>query len=69
MFIISKKKIVFIVSCFIILTFLISIAYIRHKKTYETVALPEKNKTIVLDAGHGMPDGGATEKRSNRGRY
>ena len=36
--------------------------YNNSKKTIETVSTPATDKIIVLDAGHGSPDGGATSK-------
>ena len=32
------------------------------EKSIQIVALPVSNKVIILDAGHGMPDGGAASK-------
>ena len=33
--------------------------------TVQTVALPVSNKTIVIDAGHGVPDEGAQSSTRN----
>ena len=58
MFIISKKRILFI-------TIMIMASVVRFEmfkepeNAIETVALPVTGKTIVLDAGHGYPDEGA----------
>ena len=58
MLIIRKKRILFITIVIIIL--LMSFAIINNNnKTISTVTLPATNKTIVLDAGHGLPDEGA----------
>lgn len=58
MFIISKKRILFIATMFIIsvITF---VGLEKEEKTVETVTLPVTGKTVVLDAGHGSPDEGA----------
>ena len=58
MFIISKKRILFIT--IMIMFSIISFELIDKKEsTIEIVTLPVTNKTIVLDAGHGSPDEGA----------
>ena len=62
MIILRKKRIIFILSCFI---FSVCAFYLFQSKesnlgeTIETVSLPVSNKVIVLDAGHGTPDEGA----------
>lgn len=58
MFIIDKKRILFII--IIIMVSVISYELFKGRKnTLETVTLPVTGKTIVLDAGHGYPDQGA----------
>ena len=58
MFIISKKRILFIAT--MIMVSIVSYVSFREKyDTVETVTLPVTGKTIVLDAGHGSPDEGA----------
>lgn len=55
----TKKRLI-ILSIFLL--FVISICVINQfiePETKETVALPVSNKVIVVDAGHGEPDGGA----------
>ena len=62
MLVISKKRILFIISvvCVSLLAFSFKIAKNDlNNITTETVALPVSNKVIVLDAGHGGEDGGA----------
>lgn len=48
---------------FILLCLIVSIAYskniVNNKKTINTMSVPVSNKTIILDAGHGIPDEGA----------
>ena len=58
MLILRKKRIFFIMAMITlsISTFLISN---KNKDTIQTVSLPVSGKTIVLDAGHGLPDKGA----------
>ena len=58
MFVISKKRILFIAT--IIMVSAISFVWLNKKgDTVEIVSLPVTSKTIVLDAGHGYPDEGA----------
>lgn len=61
MFIITKKRIGFILMT--ILISVISFSLSSNKDdTIQTVSLPVTGKTIVLDAGHGYPDYGAESK-------
>jgi N-acetylmuramoyl-L-alanine amidase len=69
MVVFNKKRIEIIVSCVIIALFVFSIQIsnknnIKEKdsdnnKTLETTATPASGKTVVIDAGHGVPDEGA----------
>ncbi|MCF0124994.1 MAG: N-acetylmuramoyl-L-alanine amidase [Clostridia bacterium] len=66
MVVINKKRIQIITGCILIslFTFLFQIG--RKEKAVEikeTVATPISNKTIVLDAGHGIPDEGAQSSK------
>lgn len=67
MIIIQKKRVIFIAFC-VIFAFSFWIAkdfteqYSKNMKTIETVSTPATDKIIVLDAGHGIPDGGASSK-------
>lgn len=63
MFVINKKRLLFILSSVSIGLIVPSIVFM-HNNTIETFAIPVTNKTIILDAGHGNPDGGAS---SNNG--
>ena len=57
MVVLSKKRLSFIVGCLFIAIF--SFMFITSKKeenTVPTVSLPVSGKTIVVDAGHGVPD-------------
>ncbi len=60
MLIIRKKKIVIMFSILSLIVVACYVAIIPQKtNSIETVSLPVSNKTIVLDAGHGIPDEGA----------
>ena len=57
MLIIRKKKVVIMFSILSLILVACYVAIIPQKeKSIETVSLPVSNKTIVLDAGHGIPD-------------
>ena len=68
MVIFSKKRIEIIISCVIIALFVFSVQISNKKNNkeqnnkrefqniVETTATPASGKTIVLDAGHGVPD-------------
>ena len=58
MLIISKKRIIFIITI-IMATTISFICFSKSKETALTFTLPVTGKTIVLDAGHGYPDEGA----------
>ena len=56
----NKKKRLVILGIFLLLVISICvIMQFKEPETKETVALPVSNKVIVVDAGHGEPDGGA----------
>lgn len=54
MFFLSKKRIM-VLGIFLLAVLAIGISQIFIEP--ETVALPVSNKVIVIDAGHGEPDG------------
>ena len=58
MLIINKKRISFILIMIMVSVISFSIST-KTKNTIQTVSLPVSDKTIVLDAGHGLPDEGA----------
>ena len=58
MIIFNRKKIVFILSC-IIVSVLVFNFETKNIQTIETSSTPVSNHTVILDAGHGLPDGGA----------
>jgi len=57
-FIINKKRVIFIIIMVIVSVMSFNIVD-KQEDTVFTVTLPVTNKTIVLDAGHGLPDEGA----------
>lgn len=58
MIILSKKRISIVLGCVLvgIFTFMLQSSRIPEKETIETVTLPVSGKTIIVDAGHGVPD-------------
>lgn len=67
MIVINKKRIQIIIGCLLIavfaFTFQIGNRRIRQEqeKTIPTTATPVSGKTIVIDAGHGIPDERSTK--------
>lgn len=59
MFFLSKKRIVLLASLLIAVVSIGIFQMNLKEESIETVALPVSNKVIVLDVGHGNPDGGA----------
>ena len=61
MIILSKKRIAIVLGCVLvgIFTFMLKSSRIPEIETIETVTLPVSGKTIIVDAGHGVPDEGA----------
>lgn len=57
MFIFNKKRIIFILS-----TILFSISVYTSTTSIETVSIPVSSHTIIIDAGHGLPDAGASSR-------
>lgn len=55
MYLFNKKRILFI-----LVSILIPITLFSSKSTLETSSIPVNYHTIIIDAGHGFPDGGAT---------
>lgn len=58
MILLNKKKIAFILSCTIISIVFFNFTTIP-LSTIETSSTPVSNHVVILDAGHGLPDGGA----------
>lgn len=58
MILLNKKKIVFILSCMIISILFFNFTNIPYS-AIETSSTPVSNHVVILDAGHGLPDGGA----------
>ena len=60
MIILSKKRITLILSVVFLSIFVFLLGTGEKENQYiQTVSLPASGKTIVLDAGHGVPDEGA----------
>lgn len=59
MVIFNKKRILFFISCLVISFIGLNINNNKNLETVQTSATPVSGYTIVLDAGHGYPDGGA----------
>ncbi len=77
MIVINKKRIQIILSCIAIAIFAFAFPIISKEKeekaetskqnTVATTATPVSGKTIIIDAGHGVPDEGAqSSNRDNR---
>jgi N-acetylmuramoyl-L-alanine amidase cwlD len=63
MFIINKRRVAFILMSVLLPIGIFSYQYSNtNKNAISTMALPVTNKTIVIDAGHGGEDGGATSE-------
>ncbi len=65
MYILNKKRILIIFVCFIISTIALELKKAERINIKETVALPVNKKVIIIDAGHGGEDGGATTDERN----
>lgn len=65
MILLEKKRILFILSMVFISVFAYFLSIGFNNKTVQTVSLPVSNKVVVLDAGHGGEDGGATSTNGN----
>lgn len=55
MFLLNKKRILFILS-----TIILGISLYSPITSIETVSIPVSDHTIIVDAGHGLPDAGAS---------
>lgn len=55
MYLLNKKRILFIIS-----TVLIPIALFSSMSITEVSSIPVNSHTVIIDAGHGLPDAGAT---------
>lgn len=66
MIVLNKKKIILVSSSIFlaVFIFMLTSSNLGGKNNYvETVSLPVSGKTIVIDAGHGVPDEGAQSSR------
>ena len=71
MIILSKKRISIVLGCVLvgIFTFMLQSSRIPEVETIETVTLPVSGKTIIVDAGHGVPDEGGRLLKSEKVAY
>lgn len=60
MFVFNKKRIIFINLSIVIAILIYSLSSNTFSRTQLASSTPVSNHTIILDAGHGSPDGGAT---------
>lgn len=58
MIILKRKRLLFIVAMVFVSVVTYTVASSKNNNVVQTVSLPVTNKVIVLDAGHGVPDGG-----------
>ena len=59
MVVLNKRRLILITVCVFVSIFTFMISTSNNDDIIETVSLPVSGKTIVLDAGHGIPDEGA----------
>ncbi len=62
MLILNRKRISIIVLCVFVSVFTFMLATNKKENLVSTVTLPVSNKTVVIDAGHGVPDEGAESR-------
>lgn len=58
MIIIRKRRLTFVLTAIFVSVFTYIGLNSNQSKTVQTVGLPVSNKVIIIDAGHGLPDGG-----------
>lgn len=64
MIVINKKRITAILTCILVGVFVFILETSdKEKEVIETVTLPVSGKTVVIDAGHGIPDEGAESSK------
>ncbi len=71
MIVLNKKRLLLIGSCVFLslFVFLLTTNDENQNIYISTVSLPVSGKTVVVDAGHGVPDEGAeSSSRNDRGR-
>ena len=62
MIIFYRKRILFINSIILFSILFFSINFTLKDETILTSSIPSANHVVIIDAGHGYPDGGATSK-------
>ena len=60
MILLEKRRLIFVVSMVFVSLFSYLFALTYNKQTIQTMSLPVTGKVVVLDAGHGGEDGGAS---------
>ena len=68
MIVLNKKRIMLVVSSIFlsVFVFMLTSTNDKNQNSYiSTVSLPVSGKTIVIDAGHGVPDEGAESSSRN----
>ena len=68
MIVLNKERLVLVVSCIFlsIFVFMLTSTNENGQNDYiSTVSLPVSGKTVVIDAGHGIPDEGAESSSRN----
>ena len=70
MIVLNKKRLLLVVSCIFLSVFVFMLTGTNENKEnnyISTVSLPVSGKTVIEDAGHGVPDEGAeSSSRNNR---
>ena len=70
MIVLNKKRIVLVISSIFLSVFVFMLTGTNENKEnnyISTVSLPVSGKTVIVDAGHGVPDEGAeSSSRDNR---
>ena len=67
--VINRKRLAYIAIFVSLPVFAFVFRCAKENNTVATMAVPVTNKTIVIDAGHGSPDEGASsDSRNNRGK-
>lgn len=62
MILLEKRRLLFVISMVFVSLFSYLFALTYNKETVQTMSLPVTGKVVVLDAGHGGEDGGASSK-------
>ena len=66
MVVLNRKRLILITLCVFVSVFTFMISSPSEEEIIQTVNLPVSGKTIILDAGHGVPDEGDFELKLDR---